>query len=601
MAVVAVAALRMQAVAQVQVGNNLMMNLNGSMTFGYSAGYGDATASNHNIGVGGNGNLTGSYYNPKFFSFSVAPFYNQSRNNSASQSISDASGVNASASIFSGSNFPGFISYAKAYNSSGSFGVPGLADFTTHGNSDVFSLGWAENIPDKPRLSFTYQQGHSDYSLYGTQSDSSSSNRSFSTQASYDLEGFTLNSSYHHDADHSIFPQIFTDQAPAESDSSGNGYSFGVGHKLPWNGSFSANASRSDTNFNFVGGSYNATIDTVTGGLSLNPLHSLTVGMSSNYTDNLAGTLFQPILTAGGSIPENVTQSSHALDTSGFATYAVGSTGLSLNGSVGHREQSFLGAALTADSYTASATYGRGFLGGFFNSVAGIIRTTLEPSEQTTLGYVTSMNYTRQIGAWSLAGSFNYSRDTQTFLVSFLSSGYGYSGSASRKLGALRWNGTFSVNKTTVAGLSGSDSSSQNFSTALSMKKIALNGSYSKSSGNAILTSNGLTPTPVPTPGLGLDQILYGGRAWSAGFGATPIRGLTLSASYSSSRNNTFASLIASTDRFDTLNSTVQYQFRRMYFRGGFTRFVQGFSVAGTPPAMVGSYYIGVYRWFDLF
>jgi hypothetical protein len=590
-----------QAAAQIQVGNNLMMNMNGSLTFGYSAGYGDVTASTHTIGAGGNGNLTGSYYNPKFFSFSIAPYYNENRNNSASQSISDASGVNASAAIFSGSSFPGFVSFAKAFNSSGTFGVPGLANFTTHGNSDVFSVGWSEIIPEKPHVSFTYQQGHNDYSLYGTQSDSTSSNRNFSTQASDDIKGFLLNSSYHHDSNHSVFPQIFTDQAPAEADSSGNGYSFGLGHKLPLNGSISANASRSDTNFNFAGGTYDATIDSVNGGLSVNPTHSLTLGMSSNYTDNLAGTLYQPILVAGGGIPASVRQSSHALDVSGFGTYAVGSTGLSLNSSVGHREQSFLGSSLTANTYTATATYGREAFGGFFNCVGGLIRTTLDPSQQTTLGYITSANYARQVGAWSLNGSFNYSRDTQTFLVAFLSSGYGYSASASRRLGALRWSGTLSASQTTVSGLSNSDSSSHNYSTALSLKRFAVSGSYSRSTGNAILTSNGLTPTPVPTPGLGLDQILYGGHAWSAGVGATPIRGLTLAASYASSRNNTFASAIGSTDKFDTLNATAQYQFRKMYFRGGFTRFVQGFSVAGTPPAMVGSYYIGVYRWFDFF
>jgi hypothetical protein len=590
-----------EATAQIQVGNNLMMNLNGSLTFGYSAAYGDLTASTHTLGAGGNGDLTGSYYNPKFFSFSIAPYYNQNRNNSASQSISDATGLNATASIFSGSSFPGFVSYAKAYNSSGTFGVPGLVDFTTHGNSDVFSVGWSEILPDKPHVSFTYQQGKSDYSLYGTESDSSSSHRSFSTQASDEIKGFQLNGSFHHDSNHSLFPQIFTDQAPAQSDSTGTGYSFGLGHKLPLNGSFSANASRSDTNFNFAGGTYDATIDSVTGNLSINPTHSLTMGMSSNYTDNLAGTLYQPILVAGGGVPASVSQSSHALDVSGFGTYAVGSTGLSLNGTVGHREQSFLGTSLTANTYTATASYGIELLGGFFNSVAGLIRTTLDPSQQTTLGYITSANYSRQVGAWSLNGAFNYSRNTQTFLVSFLNSGYGYSGSASRRLGALRWNGTFSINKSTVSGLSDSDSSSQNYSTAVSLKRFAVSGSYSRSTGNAILTSTGLTPTPVPTPGLGLDQILYGGHAWSAGIGATPIRGLTLAASYASSRNNTFASSVASTDKFDTLNATAQYQFRKMYFRGGFTRFVQGFSVAGTPPAMVGSYYIGVYRWFDFF
>jgi predicted CXXCH cytochrome family protein len=54
--------------------------------------------------------LAGSFYNPNFLSFKVEPFYNQSRANSDFQSITGASGVTASSSIFGGSEFPGSVS-----------------------------------------------------------------------------------------------------------------------------------------------------------------------------------------------------------------------------------------------------------------------------------------------------------------------------------------------------------------------------------------------------------------------------------------------------------------------------------------------------------
>jgi hypothetical protein len=63
--------------------------------------------------VNGSATAAGYYYNPNFVSFNLSPYYGQSRANSDSQSISDSSGVNLSTGIFSGSHFPGQISYAS--------------------------------------------------------------------------------------------------------------------------------------------------------------------------------------------------------------------------------------------------------------------------------------------------------------------------------------------------------------------------------------------------------------------------------------------------------------------------------------------------------
>ena len=71
------------ASAQLQVGDDLLMNLNGNLSAGYNAGYSNFGPSNHGFVLGGNANLRGSYYNPKFLSFTVSPFYNRSRANSS--------------------------------------------------------------------------------------------------------------------------------------------------------------------------------------------------------------------------------------------------------------------------------------------------------------------------------------------------------------------------------------------------------------------------------------------------------------------------------------------------------------------------------------
>ena len=103
----------LSATAQVRVGDNVSMDLNGQVSAGYTGDYGNQIASDHGITFGGNADLTGSYYDPNFLSFNVNPFYNQSRLNSTYASNSNATGINASAAIFSGSNFPGTVSYSE--------------------------------------------------------------------------------------------------------------------------------------------------------------------------------------------------------------------------------------------------------------------------------------------------------------------------------------------------------------------------------------------------------------------------------------------------------------------------------------------------------
>ena len=160
--------LALPVAAQVRLGET-STSANGTISTGYTATYGNMTEFRPTAGRSeATANLSGSFYNPNFLSFNVSPYLNQSRANSNFQSISDASGVNASVNIFGGSAFPGSISYSKAYNSEGNYAVPGLANFVTHGNSDTFGINWSENLPDAPSFSAGFQLGNSNYSVYGT-------------------------------------------------------------------------------------------------------------------------------------------------------------------------------------------------------------------------------------------------------------------------------------------------------------------------------------------------------------------------------------------------------------------------------------------------
>src|SRR6185437_12909114 len=105
---------------------------NGTVSSGYTATYGNTIESSHGFTMGGAGTLSGSFHSPNFLSYNFSPYLNQSRSNSNFQSISNASGINLSTNIFSGSKFPGSISYSTAYNSDGNYGIPGLASYVTH-------------------------------------------------------------------------------------------------------------------------------------------------------------------------------------------------------------------------------------------------------------------------------------------------------------------------------------------------------------------------------------------------------------------------------------------------------------------------------------
>ena len=597
-------ALVLRTPAQVTLGENLSMNLNANLSAGYTADYGNVSASDHGFTLGGSGDLSGSYYSPGLLSFHLQPYYNQSRANSDYQSISDSSGVNASAAIFSGTHFPGSISYSKSYNSEGNFAVPGVANYTSHGNGDVFSVGWGVNIPDRPNVALSFQEGSNDYSIYGTDTRSNSQFDSFSATSSYTLAGFNLNGGYHHVNTKAEIPDLVSDQGPEKSDSSGDSFSLGLGHRLPWNGAFSAGASRSDTSADFLAGNYKANIDTLNAGVAFSPFSKLSFGTNAQYNDNLAGTLYNTLIADGGVFENNLQQGSHALDVNSYATYRIPSLHLSLTGTVDHREQSVFGSDIGSNSLTGGVTYSNSLLGGTVSATTSVTENMITVRNQRSLGLLSSLNYSRRFFGWTVSGGFNYSQNQQTLLITYTTSGYGYNGSVGRKLWRSSHIGvSASGSRNSLTNQAGSGTFSQSYSGIFSFSRWAsLNGTYSKSSGNAILTGSGLAPTPIPLPIVTpTDVVLYGGHAYSFGLGSNPVRRLTITASYARAFSDTLSSSLTSNNHTEMLTSRIDYQFRQMHFEAGYSRLVQGFSLAGTPPTMLGSYYVGISRWFNFF
>ena len=591
--------------AQLQIGDNASMNLNGDVSFGYSGAYSNYTGSSHTISPSGNADLSGYYYNPSFLSFDVRPFYNESRANSSYQSMFRAGGVSADASVFSGSHFPGTVSYSKMYNSQGSFAVPGTADLTTRGNSSTLGLGWGIQIPDYPRVAFQFVDSNNDSSIYGTDSDATFKNKLFSVNASDEVAGFNLNGGYHHTSVHALTPEFLANEGPTISDTTSNGFDGSATHKLPMRGSFSVGGGWSGINSVANGQKYSGTIDMANAGLGFQPVENLNLGVTGQYTNNLEGSIYQPFVTAGGVAPAPfLNYSTHSLDINSQATYSMPAQHLTLLGGFERRNQSGLYGSITSDSLNEIVSYGNVVRRGFLTITVGATQNIIgEINAPNSRGFFANTSYTRKYERWRVNGGFNYSHNTQTAFIGYTSSGYGYSAGLGRKIGTYYyWSANASVTKSRYSQGSGADTTSQNYSTSLSLKRFSVSGSFGKSDGTSILTPTGLTPitspTPVTTP---FPQIVFNAKAYSFGASTNPIHGLVLSANYSKSRSDTLADMASSLNKNASLNALLQYRLRQVWITGGYLRLQQGFSITGLPASSDSSFFIGITRWFTFF
>lgn len=587
--------------AQLQLGET-STRASGTLSSGYSATYGNMTNSSHGWTFGGVGNFSGYFHNPNFLSYDFSPYLNQSRANSNFQSISDASGVNLSANIFSGSKFPGSVSYSKAYNSEGNYSVPGLANFVTHGNSDTFGVNWSENLPDAPSFSAGFQTGRSQYNVYGGNTDGNNSFHSLNLHSNYKWVGFNMGAYYITGTNHSLVPQVVTG-TPLNIHSSNDAYGYNLSHILPLHGSFSAGINRSSWNSDFLGTSSTGTIDTVIANAGVHPTDKISFTATANYSDNLAGQIIQSVIAAGGSAAGlNSSQSSDSLDLMTVGTYTP-VPNLQTSAFFERRTQSFLGQTYGVRSYGGSATFTHVLLNGTFNSSASVTANSSEQNGQDTIGLSASENYSNVLYGWHVNESFSYAQNVQTLLVTYMNSFYNYSGNLRRNWGLFSLSAGAGGSRTALTDQPGTSSSGESYNASLAYGTfLTATGNYSKSDGQALATGAGLVGVPVPTPVLPSSLVsLFGGKSYSFGLSSTPAKRLIVAATYAKSTSNTMSNGISSANDNIQYNALMQYQVRKLNFISGYSRLQQGFSSTGTQPEIVSSYYMGLSRWFNLF
>lgn len=595
------------AKAQVQIGDDLRMNLSGLLTAGYNANYGDQIQSNHSLNAGGDAQLTGSYYNPNFLNFTIAPYYNQSRANSSFQSLTDSSGVSATANFFTGSRFPGYVSYNYARNSTGTFGLTGSPNFTTIGTGQGFGVGWSALLPNWPTFSVSYSQGDGNGTLYGTNEESSSSTHILNVRSTYQVAGWRLNAQYDHLSISSNFPYFLSGQQ-GNNFSSSKGNSFGVNgvHDLPWHGSVALTFNHSNYSGDFgstlqqTTGVTDYTTNTETAVVLFHPTVKLGLFVNQTYTDNLNGFLYQNIVNSGAGVPLvqlNSTANSSTLTTGAYYTFTRNLYG---QAQLTYYNQAYFDKSYEGSYFSGTVGYGKRILDTFTVS-ASVIEST-NKFANNSLGFIGNLNAFRRFGGWELSGGLSYAQNVQTLLVTYTTSYYNYNGNLHRRLGrGMQWTGAFNGNHSGFSQQPGTVNQSEGFSTSLALRRLSLTANYIQAKGQSVLTSTGIQPLP-PIPGLPQEGIIvYNAKSYGAGIALTPIPRLTISGNYSHAMSDTLSNSILSNNHTDIIYAQLQYRLRQLNVLAGYTKFSQGISAAGTPSGSEYSYFIGVSRWINFF
>jgi len=595
------------ASAQLQAGDNVTMQMNGTLTGGYSGNYGNQIPSSHTLDFGADAQLTGDYYSPNFLNFTLSPYYDRSSANSASQSLTNSSGVDAAANLFSGSHFPGYVNYRYANNSTGIFGLAATPNFTTVGTNQAFGVGWSVLLPNRPTLSVSYAQGSGNGNVFGTDQESTSSTKTFNVRSSYTYAGWNLLAYFHHLNIDAKYPEFISGETGNNlNNSGGNDVGVAASHALPWQGSIAMNYSHYSYSSDYsseladASNATNYSINLETANLIFRPTQKLSLFASQSFTTDINGFLYQNLIENNGGIPINQSSSqSFANTVSGGASYNFLPNFYS-TAQITYYNEMYLGNTYDGSYFTGTVGYAKRLLRTFTFS-ATVIDTTNKFSNNS-LGFIGNVNAFHAFGPWELSGNVSYAQNVQTILVTYTTSYFNYGANLHRKLNrGMQWTVAANGSRSGFTNQPDTLNHTEAFATSLAIRHVSLGANYGQASGQSLLTSSGIQPIP-PTPGLPLgDLIVYNGRSYGATLTLTPLPRLMLSGSYAHANSSTLSDQISSLNRTEIYYAQLQYRLRRISLLAGFTKFSQGISAAGTPPGNEYSYFIGVSRWISFF
>lgn len=589
------------AAAQVAFGD-LHATANGRLQTLYTDEFGNLQTGAHSLGFAGNGDITGNYYNPNFLSFSLLPYYGRSQDNSDSQSITDSSGYTGTLNIFSGSHFPGFVNFHQTWNSSGTFGIPDVSGLTTKDNNHGLNIGWSLLLPGLPTLSVGYGETSGTSSLLGSDTSTASTNHNLNVSSSYNLAGFYLNGGFNHLTTDADFNGLESGEIETTNGSS-NQFHVTALRGIPYNNSnLSLGFNRSSySTDDSLGGQSSGTTDNANASLNLRfPRAPAT--LSANYSANLFGSFEQQLVSSGESpLVSIVSPESHSLSLEASTFYTV-LPRLVVGGYVQRTEQYFTGQnyGLTQVGVNANYNFFRKLKGLTVN--AGLVDSANQQGN-TRVGFVGVVSYNRYFGKWNISTFAQYDQNVQTLLVMYTTSNLNYGMTVKRHFNHdLSWVNVVNDTKSVFEQQSGDGSHAESFASILIWRRGSLSGTYTRASGTSILTTTGLVATPVPASLVSpSNAVVYTGTSYGGAAGFYPVRRMSINVSWSKSLSNTVSPLLLSNNGSTNIYGLANYEYRKLVFTAGFTKFNQSIGSSSAFPSMVTSFSFGVSRWFKGF
>ncbi len=595
--------LALPAAAQVEH-DGFTVGMAGNVSAGYDGDLSGQGGSDHGLTFGGSGSLQGFFYNPNFISFSAQPYYNRSQTNSDSQGIFDSSGYNGNINIFSGSRFPGTISFGQAFDSTGLYGIPGISGLTTKNSNRAFAIGWSAMLPDLPSLSVGYSRGSGTSSVLGSAGESDSTNDTFTLRSGYRLAGMNLGGSFIHQSLETNAAAVVEGGEALTSNSSSNTYQLTASRGFH-GGGFGVGFSRSSYSESYTSGETGAstgTTDSIYGNVGYK-LWKIPLSASVAYTDNLFGSFQEQLLSNGQpSIQTNLSPESRSLLMNLSSSDRI-LPHVFVTGFVSRQEQYISGTSFGLTQFGANVTGNFGErLKGFTATVGVIDSANQEGNEGASL--VANANYRHNLHGWELEGNFGYDQSVQTLLAMYQTSSLNYGGGLRHRFARrLVWNVSGGGGRSGFVQVAGNGSHSESVTTSLTAFGYSIGGNYSKSDGTSVVTAQGLVPVPVPI--VSNNMLLFNGIGKGVQASGSPVRRMTISGSWTESTSNLFGlntnGVLPSKNKTEMVNGYLAYQFRKMYFNAGVLQFRQDISASGTPASVVTSYYFGISRWFKAF
>jgi hypothetical protein len=276
--------------------------------------------------------------------------------------------------------------------------------------------------------------------------------------------------------------------------------------------------------------------------------------------------------------------------------------GLSLNGHFNHREQDIQGQHYSDSQFGGSVNYNFNHpLFGFLYFGGGVIDTASQEGHEG-LGFFATVGMNRKVGKWETAADFNYQHDVQTLVATINTSNYSYGGSIHRRVNRETFVGMSARDSRSLfTAVDGNGSNAQSFSGSLGWRRYSLTGSYSQSSGTAVLNTNGsLTPVPVG-PLITPEFLLFNGRSYAVTGSAIVLRRIVATASYANYYSDTAQGSLFNVNKGQQYNARMEYKLRKFSIVAGFGRNNQSLSSLAGPPREVNTFYFSLTRWFTFF